>query len=52
MQSLTLLLPELPLLVSLILKVAGAGIVWVAYIQFTGEFNLWLTFKEKILHRS
>lgn len=46
------LLPELPLLVSLILKVAGAGIVWVVYIQFTGEFNLWRTFKEKILHRS
>jgi len=45
------LFPELPLTVSLAVKGAGAGVVYAAYIQFTGEYDL-LRFVKTKLHRS
>ncbi len=44
------LFPALPLLASLALKYTGAGAVYLAYIQFSGEFDLWNKVKAK-LHR-
>lgn len=41
------LFPALPLLASLALKCAGAGVVYLAYIQLSGEFDLWNKVKAK-----